>query len=218
MRVWSLGAAIACVVVAAGGAAADATPSSGSQRAPLTAAASGTYAGSFGTLEFRPDGTVDFHIKNCGVTETSPGLATVSSDCAPAEYTGRLRVADHAYEITQRDHTTVGIDAFVDDAGALHVGSGTLGYLGQTRKGTITTFTGDHLRVGKGTCTYTPAVKGSPVTAPCAFTQMHDQTVLVFRVPDDFKPGHSVKRGLVYLRSTGLLIDPGLIPLVYTRS
>jgi hypothetical protein len=211
-------AALAWLIVAAAGGAADATQASGSQRTQLTAAASGTYTSGFGTLDFRPDGAVDFHIKNCGSTPTSPGEATVGNDCAPDEYTGTLRVADHAYEITQHDNTTLGIDAFVDDAGALHVGSGTLGYLGKTRRGTITTFTGDHLRVGKGKCTYTPAVKGSPVTAPCAFTNSHNQTVLVFRAPDDFTPKQTVKRGLVYLPSTGLLVDPGLIPLVYTRS
>jgi hypothetical protein len=211
-------AALACIVVAASGGAADATQASGSQRTQLTAAASGTYTSSFGTLDFRPDGTVDFNIKNCGSIATSPGVATVGNDCAPDEYTGTLRVANHAYEITQQDHTTLGIDAFVDDAGALHVGSGTLGYLGQTRRGTITTFTGDQLRVGKGKCTYTPAVKGSPVKAPCAFTNSRDQIVLVFRAPDDFTPNKTVKRGLVYLPLTGLLVDPGLMPLVYTRS
>jgi hypothetical protein len=217
-----LGVMVATLVgplVAAWGGAASATQVvTGSQRTALTVAATGTYASSFGTLEFRTDGTVDFRIKNCGVEETSPGIATAGTDCAPDKYTGRLRIADHAYEITQRDHTTIGVDAFVDDAGALHVGSGTLGYLGKTRRGTITTSTGDHLRVGRGLCTYTPAVKGSPVTAPCAFTNSHDQTVLVFRAPDDFRPKKTVKRGLVYLPSSGLLIGPGLVPLVYNRS
>jgi hypothetical protein len=208
---------VGLVVVGSTVTATAATHVPSSQQAALAAAATGAYSSSYGTLTFAADGTADFEIKNCGFEQTEPGVATVRDDCAPTTYTGRLRVGDHSYEITQADHTTVGLEAYVDDTGALHVGSGTLGSLGKNRAGTITTFTGDRLRVGHGTCTYTPAVKGSPVTAPCTFTDASNETVLVFRVPDEFKPTKTVKRGFVYLAGSGLLVDPVLVPLTYTR-
>jgi len=143
--------------------------------------------------------------------------SAVRDDCAPTTYTGRLRVGDHSYEITQADLTTVGLDAYIEPTGALHVGSGTLGSLAKNAR--------ERSRRSPATaCASVTAPvptqqqsKAHPSLHPAHFTDASNETVLVFRAPDEFKPTKTVKRGLVYLAGSGLVVDPALVPLTYTR-
>jgi hypothetical protein len=190
----------------------------GSQRAELRTAATGTWTSEFGILEFHDGGTATFTIHNCGVSETRPGFGEVDANCEADVYTGKLTVTAHGFDITQSDGATIGIDAYVDDDGALHVGVGTVGVVGADRTGTVRLFAFDRLKVGDGTCTYVPNGSGRTTTADCAWRTGGGRTVLVYRAPDRFHEGRTERRGLVLVPDSGLLVDPGLVPLVYTRA
>jgi len=190
----------------------------GSQRAILREVATGTWTGEFGLLEFHTDGTATFTIHNCGVSETKPGFDTVTADCDPTVYSGKLSVDDHEYGIAQADGGIIHINAYVDDGDALHVGIGTVGAVGADRTGTVELWLHDTLKIGKGTCTWAPFVTGKKLTAKCAYRTGGGRTVLVFRAPDEFEQGKTAARGLVLVPDAHLLVDPGLVPLVYTRA
>jgi hypothetical protein len=210
---------ILVTALAVGGASvAGASTPTGSQREALRAAASGSYTSPYGTLQFGTAGPAHFSIRNCGVSETRPGFGEVSAECDATDYSGKLHVVAHGYDITQADRSTISIDAYIDDDGALHVGSGTIGTVTADRTGTVTMFAGDRLKIGTDTCTYVPGIKGRTVTAPCSYRTAKGRTVLVFQKPDTFHPKKNETRGLVLVPDARLLVDPGLVPLVYTRS
>jgi hypothetical protein len=190
----------------------------GSQRAALQERATGTWTSEFGTLEFHDEGSATFTIHNCGVSVTTPGFGEVGSDCDATVYSGKLSVDDHGYGITQADGGTVNLDAYVDDDGALHVGVGTLGAVGPDRTGTIEVWPHDKLKIGTGTCTWAPFISGKKITAKCGYRTGGGRTVLVYREPDTFHRGKTRLAGLVLVPKAGLLVDPGLVPLVYTRA
>jgi len=190
----------------------------GSQRGILRERAAGTWTGEFGTLEFHTDGTATFTIRNCGVSETKPGFGDVDAACDPTVYTGKLSVENHGYGITEADGGTVHLGAYVDDDDALHVGVGAVGAVSANRTGTVELWLHDTLKIGKGTCTWAPFVTGKQLTAKCAYRTGGGRTVLVFRAPDEFDKGKTALHGLVLVPDARLLVDPGLVPLVYTRA
>jgi hypothetical protein len=205
---WAPGRAIAAV----------AGSQPGSQHDALREAATGTWTGEFGTLEFRTDGTATFTIHNCGITPTKPGFGTVTAGCDPTVYSGTLSVDAHAYGITETDGGTVHINAYVDGDGALHVGMGAVGAVGADRTGTVELWLHDTLKIGKGTCTWAPFASGKKLTAKCAYRTGGGRTVLVFTAPDEFHPKRTELRGLVLEPDVNLLVDPSLVPVVYTRA
>jgi hypothetical protein len=190
----------------------------GSQHDVLRERATGAWSGDYGTLEFRADGTATFTIHNCGVSETTPGFGEVDAACDSTAYSGKVSVEDHGYGITDSEGGTVHFGAYVDDDGALHVGVGTVGAVAANRTGTVELWLHDTLKIGTGTCTWAPFVTGKKLTAKCAYRTGGGRTVLVFRAPDEFAKGKTELRGLVLVPDARLLVDPGLVPLVYTRS
>ncbi|MFN8027175.1 MAG: hypothetical protein U0W40_12695 [Acidimicrobiia bacterium] len=213
----SLGAGSGARAGATAGAATG-SPASGSQAAALQERATGTWTSEYGTLEFRDDGTATFAIRNCGVTRTKPGFGTVGNGCDPTVYTGQLSVRDHAYAITEADGGIVDLQAYVDDDQALHVGVGTIGSVRADRTGTVELWPHDTLKIGKRTCTWAPFVSGKKITAKCGYRTADGRTVLVYRAPDTFEQGKTRLEGLVLVPGARLLVDPGLVPLVYARA
>jgi hypothetical protein len=192
----------------------------GSQRAALMRAANGAYTSALGTLEFHVDGTATFNLLACGYEEHGPGHAVTpvtSCDSANTFASGPTTTQDHSFEV--RDASgTFGFDAYLDDDGALHVGTGDVGYLGRTRRGTAHLASDDiDLTVGNGTCKEENPFETQPVTGPCKFVQRDGREVLLYRGRDPFHPKKTTQKGLVYLPKTGLLVGVGLEANVFTR-
>jgi hypothetical protein len=219
---WSFAACFTSLVVLAVLTAQPAlAATTGSQRAALAAAAHGTYASPLGTLEFHDDGTADFDLVYCGVEDKGPGrVVTLVTSCDNAHVTasGPVTVQDHSFDV--RDASgTLGFDAYVDDDGALHVGTGNVGYLGRRRRGTAHLASENvELSVANGTCRETNPFDKKPVTGPCKFVSRDGRDVLLYRGRDPFHPKRSTQKGLVYLPGTGLLVDVALEAAVFTPS
>ncbi|MGH2633823.1 MAG: hypothetical protein ACRDG3_10475, partial [Tepidiformaceae bacterium] len=103
------------------------TPSQYSQKSVLQAAATGTWTGPYGTLKFNTDGTADFDIKLCGISSDSTNPFGVDDSCNAQKFKGKVTEDDHGFEVADADGSSNGLQAYVDGAGKLHVGVGTIG-------------------------------------------------------------------------------------------
>lgn len=211
-----LGAVLGASLLAAG------APSAASGATPppvpvdqLRAAAHGTLHGRFGTLTFGPFGTAQFTVLECGYLPKSPGVVRTFTDCAPDTTSGPVSVVPTGYRITRSDGSVRSFAAYVDPAGQLHLGFGTVGQLAANRTGTVQLSGGEPFTVGRTACTGTQG--GRTETVPCHFTRDHGRTVLVYPVQDTTVKGGVRRAGLVYLSPSRLLVSPELVERVYAR-
>ncbi len=188
------------------------------QLAELTAAATGTWAGEYGTLTFNADGTARFSIKNCGTSEIlAKGRPFgVLNDCDPMEYTGKLEVREHEYAIRDDTGAATILQVYVDADKNLHVGSGTLDELDASAKGAINIYARGTLIVGDP-CTYKDPSSAGTSAAKCSFSSKEGQRVLTYEIPSS-QPGGSPRGGeLVHLPGLGLIVEPAIYLAKFTK-
>jgi hypothetical protein len=206
-------AATGAVVALVQTALADASP-----RQQLRDAATGTWSGDFGTLQFLPDGTATFTVKVCGFSPVRPGFVRTFTDCAPDVATGKLSVQTGGYVVKQSDGGEYNFGAYVDGS-RLFLGHGIVARLDRDRRGTVHLGGSEELRVGDGRCTYTSVFVKKPIDRPCSFVTRSGRTVLLYEAPDPFKAGSGrvARAGLVYLPGPRLLVSPELVERPFTR-
>jgi hypothetical protein len=183
----------------------------------LRDAARGTWNGRFGTLEFNGDGTASFVLKNCGFATVSPGVVTVDSSCDPTTTTGPVKVGEQKYTLGQPDGSGDNFDAWVDSNGKLHLGLGTVAFLGPNRSGTAQVGLNEKLTVEGNRCDDKSEFKDASISAPCHFVNKGGQVVLVYKARDDFDHTKTTDQGLVYFADSGLLVSPELVPSMFTK-
>lgn len=213
---WRAGAvtAIAAVVLAVGAIPAGAAGTSPRDR--LRAAAHGTLSGGFGTLQFQRGGRARFAVKECGFQPLRPGFVTTFTDCSPDSTAGKLTVTDAGYQLRRADGSTIRFSAYVDSAGQVHLGFGSIGRLAANRTGTVSVSPSEKLVVASGGCRYVQA--GVAQLSPCEFTQDSGRTILTYAAPNPAAPGTTQPAGLVYLPGLRLLVSPDMIDRVYPRT
>ena len=191
----------------------------GARAAPkddLREAASGTWVGTFGTLEFRDDGTATLTVLACGSTPLRPGFVEVFADCEPDVYEGRLRVRTGGYVVVADDGGEHRFAAYVDD-GVLYLGTGVVARLDKDRQGTVRWGGSERLVVGDGECSYTSAFQEEPIERKCRFVERDGRTVLIYTAPDPFEGGEITRNGLVFLPDERLLVSAEIVERPFTR-
>ena len=191
----------------------------GGQLPALTAAATGTWTGEYGTLTFNSGGTAHFSIKNCG---TSAVLAkgrpfNVLNDCTPMEYVGKIEVRAHEYAIQDDTGSSTILQAYLDGDGNLNVGSGTLDELDPSGSGAINIYARGTLIVGNS-CTYKDPSSAGTSTAKCSFATKEGRRVLTYEIAGA-SPGDAPHTGeLVQLPDLGLIVEPAIYVGKFTRN
>jgi hypothetical protein len=184
-------------------------------RQQLREAASGTWSGESGTLEFRDEGSLAFTgITSC-YTPVTPGIVEIHQDCDPEVIEGSYDVRATGFLVTEPDGRRRLLIAYVD-GDVLHLAEGPAVRLDREREGTIEIGPSERLRVGDGRCRYT-STSADPVEARCRFVERAGRTILLYRGPDPFAGGAPGTNGLVYLPESRLLVAPELVDRTYTR-
>lgn len=205
----------AAAVVGTATAALGAPPS---PRDRLRGAATGTWSGDFGSIEFGAGTRATFSVRACGYTPLRPGFVRAYSDCDPDTVSGAVRVATGGYVLTQADGTELDYAAYLD-GNELHVGQGAVvARLGRDRQGTVDIGGGTQLHVGDGRCRYTQPFEPTVVKRPCAFVHRRGRIVLEYTAPDPYAGGKLDRQGLVYLAGQRLLVSPELVERPFTRA
>ncbi len=194
----------------------DARTAGATPKDDLRDAATGTWSGEFGTLEFGDDGTAALSVRECGNTPLRPGFVEVFSDCEPEEYQGRLRVRTGGYVVVADDGGEYNLGAYVDEE-VLYLGPGVVAQLDRTRQGTVRLGGSERLVVGDGRCSYTSAFQEEAIERKCRFVERDERTVLIYTAPDPFEGGEITRNGLVYLPGPRLLVSPEIVERPYTR-
>jgi hypothetical protein len=208
-----LAAATAWIAVTPG----PATAAPKSQRDELREAATGTWSGEFGTLEFGADRTATFAVRLCGYSPVRPGFVETFTDCDPDVVTGRLLVRRNGYALEQPDESAYEYAAYVD-GDTLYLGAGIVAPLDADRRGTVEIGPGEKLKVGDGRCKHIASFGDEVIDRPCRFERRKGRTVLIYVAPNPFSGGKVERNGLVYLPDLGLLVSPELIERPYTPS
>ncbi len=139
--------------------------------------------------------------------------------CAPATFTGPLKIDQQSFEVNPTNYNA-DLHAYVDSSGKLHVGLGTVAFLGPNRSGTAQLQNSETLTVKGGQC-----LDGSsdepkaPVNLGCHFVNEGAQVLLVYDKPGDHQPSRhpSPKVVFVYYAGSGLLVEPYLVTQVFTK-
>lgn len=204
---------LALSAVLTSGATVTAAPSPKEQ---LRDAASGIWAGPFGTLEFGSDDTATFSVIDCGYTPLEPGFVQTYTDCAPDVLTGTLRVRRDGYEIDAAEGGFSRFAAYVADDG-LHLGYGVVARLSSQREGTVELGPNERLRIRDGRCRYSSTFS-DPIEARCRFVKRDDRTILLYTGPDPFAGGTVGTAALVYLPGRRLVVSADLVERIYARA
>jgi hypothetical protein len=205
-------AATLAVTLTAGALPAGATAASPRDR--LRAAAHGTLASGFGTLQFRSGGNARFAVKECGFQPIRPGFVTTFTDCPPDTATGTVTVTDNGYQLRRSDGSVIRFTAYVDSSRQLHLGFGSIGRLAANRTGTVNVSPSEQLVVGAAGCRYVQA--GAAQAIPCQFIQDSGRTILTYPAPAG-APGTGQLAGLVYLPDLRLVVSPDMVDRIYRR-
>lgn len=206
---------IAAVALVLGGGVASAAPS---LRTQLKDAATGTWSGAFGTLEFHDDGTVTFSVRACGYTPVRPGFVKAFSDCEPDQLEGTLRVRTGGYVVVAKDGGEYNLPAYVDGDTLYLAPGGVATRLSRSRQGVVHLGGSELLEIGDGLCTYSAVFQKQPIVRKCKFVKRAGRTVLLYTAPDPFSGGKIGRNGLVYLSDQRLLVSPELVERPYTRA
>ena len=151
-----------------------------SQKSALQKAANGKWTGTYGTLEFKADGTADFNIKLCGRLSDSTNPLGVDDACEAQEFNGALTVDDHGFEIGDPGGGANVLQAYVDSIGKLHIGVGSLGELDSDRTGVVDIFAEPSLTVNKDGCERANPNGTGMVAVACTWVTADGQQVLQF--------------------------------------
>jgi hypothetical protein len=178
----------------------------------LQDAATGTWKGDFGTLVFNSDGTAKFSLKSCGGSSSSKAPFGVDHDCAPSDYTGTLKVGADQYTLGQPNGGGTIFQAFVDKAGKLHVGVGSISPFPAGKKGTVDVFASAPITVDGGSCTTTKFGSKTAEKVACTWKKRDGQDVL------EFDNGFGSTDFLVIDRELNLAISPEVYASVFMRS
>ncbi|HEX7522179.1 MAG TPA: hypothetical protein VF441_09025 [Acidimicrobiia bacterium] len=186
------------------------------QKQLLRDAAHGTWTGPFGTLEFKTDGTATFTLKECNDDGETPDPALVDTNCAPKTYTGPVSVDDQQYMISAPGGGYDEFDAWVGRDGKLHVGRGTVAFLGPNRAGTAALQFGK-FKIDGSQCDQLGDQVARPVV--CHFAQKGGQVVFTYTAIFSLdETGKTTSTGeLVYLADDGLLVLPQLVSYTFTK-
>jgi len=185
-------------------------------RERLREAATGTWSGAHGTLEFHADGTATFAIVSPCYIPIRPGFVEAPTDCGDDTVNGALEIHTGGYDIVQNDGTAYHFGAYV--AGdELHVGGDPVARLDEDRNGTVSLGAGVRLRIEDGRCRYTEPGLADPIEEPCRFVRRQHRTVLLYTAPDPFEGGKVGERGLVYLAGQRLVVGPELVERPFAR-
>ena len=182
-----------------------------SQKTALQAAATGTWTGKNGTLKFNSDGTADFNIKLCGISSDSTNPFGVDDTCDSQEFNGKLTVEDHGFQIANTDGSSSVLQAYLDGAGKLHVGVGTLSELADDRTGAVDVFAESSLTVKTDSCEREDS--GSSVTKPvsCEWVTENGQQVL------QFTNALGDTDELIWVPGRNLVADPTIFVSTYSK-
>jgi len=182
-----------------------------SQKTALQAAATGTWTGKYGTLKFNSDGTADFNIKLCGISSNSTNPFGVDDSCDAQEFTGKVTVEDHGFQIANTDGSSSVLQAYLDGAGKLHVGVGTLSELADDRTGTVDVFAESSLTVKQDSCEREDS--GSSATNPvsCKWVTENGQQVL------RFTNALGDTDELIWVPGRNLVADPTIFVSTYSK-
>ena len=190
------------------------------QAAELQAAAVGTWTGANGTLKFHGDGTAEFSLKLCGTSDLSSANFHIDCESTVDTVTGTVKIRDHSIELDQSDGSGTTYDAYLDHAGKLHVGAGTIGELTAERKGDVNISTTTLVLHVRSTCTVADTTADNPASqpTPCQFTTRDGEPVLTATLPNPFDKTKTKEYVLVYDAQVGLVVDPTIFVSSYTRS
>ncbi len=205
-------AAVAVVLVAG------TTPASAAGSSPrdrLRAAAHGTLAGGFGTLQFQRGGRARFAVKECGFQPVRPGFVTTFTDCSPEAAAGTVTATDHGYELRRANGSTIRFSAYVDGLSQVHLGFGTVARLSAARTGTVNVSPSERLVITASGCRYVAAGVTHP--SACQFIPDAGRTVLTYTAPNPAAAGTTLTAGLVYLPDLRLIVSPDMVDRVYPR-
>jgi hypothetical protein len=191
-----------------------------SQAAELQAAAVGTWTGDNGTLRFHGDGTAEFSLKLCGTSDLSTAKFHIDCGSTVDTVTGTVKIRDHSIELDQPDGGGTTYDSYLDQAGKLHVGAGTIGELTAERKGDVNISTTTLVLHVRGSCSVADTVADNPASkpTPCQFTTRDGEPVLTATLPDPFDKTKTKEYVLVYDAQVGLVVDPTIFSSTFTRS
>jgi hypothetical protein len=187
-----------------------------SPKQQLRDAATGTWSGASGTLEFREGRTLSFTgITSC-YTPLDVGVVEIHQDCDPDVVEGRYTVRATGFDVAPAERPRRFLIAYVEDD-VLHLAEGPAARLDRDREGTIEIGPSERLRVGDGRCRYS-STSADPIEARCRFVERGGRTILLYRGPDPFAVGTVGTNGLVYLPESRLLVAPELVERTYARA
>jgi len=175
--------------------------SGGAPTPALKDAAKGAWTGRFGTIQFNPDGTARFAIKNCGLVQPSDQPFGAVDTCDPEEFTGKVEVGAYSYTLRDKDGVGNVFAAYVDSAKRLHVGMGTVSTFGPGHSGVVE-ISFRPLNVSGDQCTRKEFGSNKETKVNCRWTKEQGKEVL--EVDSDFG---SPDR-LVILPDEGLAVSP----------
>ncbi len=167
----------------------------------LQDAATGTWSGDFGTMAFKADGTATFELSGCGSSTASSAPFGIDHDCGGQQYSGTVEVGH--YEYTLRDSGGVGsvFAAYVDKAGKLHAGLGTVSEFGPGKKGTVTLFASGDLTVDGDKCSKESFSSNTPEPVTCHWSTVNGLDVLEYEGTFDTEQ-------LILLPDESLIVSP----------
>ncbi len=176
----------------------------------LKDAATGTWTGKFGTLEFRPDGSASFSIRNCGTSSPSTKPFGVIDDCRPDDYSGKVEVAFNQYILRGPGGAGDVFEAYLDKAGKLHTGIGTVSAFGPGQKGNVKLFGSGTLVVDGERCTLQP-LSGKATATACSWKKQEGRDLL------EYTDSFGNLELLVILQDEGLAVSPDIYLAAFDR-
>src|SRR6185437_6724744 len=165
----------------------------------------------YGSLHFKSDGTATFELRACGTSSQSTAPFGVENSCGGQTYTGNVSEGAYSYTLSGNDGAGTTFQAYVDAAGKLHVGIGSIGALGPGRKGSIDIFAAGALVVDGDSCSKKPFGQNATQPVNCHWEKQDGRDILVY--DDDFADDQR----LVYDASAGVLVSPEIYVAGFTR-
>lgn len=180
---------------------------------------SGTWQGPFGTLTVKAPGEATLELRNCAYEILGAGRIKMPDDpgtCEAKTYRGELRLKPHTLSIGDAKEGFHNFAAYLDAAGALHLGISGRAKIGrlEDKAGTFKITMFDTLTVSAdGTCIVTSEMKreDGAQAAPCRFETHDGQEIFLYTLPGE------KEEGLVWLPTEQLLVPPAIAAMAFVK-